>query len=146
MVDYKSKWFIAFVAGLLGLIAILTPWGSFDYGPYTAYSWLGGYVAYAGDPVDAWAGTGASLWTFAIVIIAITLLLFISINTWKGKEFKWDWFIYLLCGIGMIIFPILALVLEGTEDAVIGFAPIGIIIAGVLAILAFVMDKFFSGE
>ena len=151
MVDFKSKWFIAFVAGIVALIAILTPWGSLDVGPYTIYSWLGGNVAYLGDPVDEWlpfwmGGTGASLWTFAIVMISNTLLLFISINTWKGKEFKWDWLIYLLCGIGMIIFPILALVLEATEDAVIGFAPIGIIIAGVLAILAFVMDKFFSGE
>jgi len=146
LVDYKSKWFIAFVAGILAFIAILTPWGSLDVGPYVIQSWLGGAVGYAGDPADVWMGTGLSLWTFAIVIIATTLLLFISINTWKGKEFKWDWFIYLLCGIGMIIFPILALVLEGTEDAVIGFAPIGIIIAGVLAILAFVMDKFLGGE
>ena len=138
---------MALVAGILALISILTPWGSLDVGPYIVYSWLGGGVAYAGDPVDEWmyaVGSGASLWTFAIVMITTTLLLFVSINTWRGKEFKWDWLIYLLCGIGLIIFPILALVFEATEDAVIGFAPIGLIIAGCIAIVAFVFDKFMS--
>ncbi|MFX1321548.1 MAG: hypothetical protein ACFFAQ_07890 [Promethearchaeota archaeon] len=139
---------MALVAGILALISILTPWGSLDVGGgVTAYSWLGGAVVYYADmpsPYPEWQGTGASLWTFAIVILATTLLLFVSINTWRGKEFKWDWLMYLLCGIGLIIFPILALVFEATEDAVIGFAPIGLIIAGCIAIVAFVFDKFMS--
>ncbi|GAG49263.1 unnamed protein product, partial [marine sediment metagenome] len=48
-------------------------------------------------------------------------------------------------GIAMLIFPILALILEATEDAI----PIGgifIIIAGVIGIGAFAVDKFIGKE
>jgi hypothetical protein len=143
MVDFKKdSWLYALLAALLALIAIFTPWGSYDTGPFTIYSWLGGAVGYYDSPVDAWVGTGASLWTFGITIFSIALLGMFGIRGWKGTEYKWDWLVYLLTGLAMIIFPILALAFESTSGAVIGFAPIGIIIAGVLAVLAFVMDKF----
>ncbi|MCK4780142.1 MAG: hypothetical protein KAT57_08140 [Candidatus Lokiarchaeota archaeon] len=148
MVDFKKdSWFYALIAAILALIAILTPWGVADSGMgFDVTGWLTGMVTYYGDPVDMWIGAGLQAWTFGLTMMSIAALLLLSISTWKGKEWKWDWLIYVLAGIAMLIFPILALILEATEDAVIGFAPIGIIIAGVLSIVAFVIDKFVGGE
>ena len=143
MVNFKEdSWLYALIAAILALISILTPWGSIDVAGTDVYSWLGGTVAYWGDPADAWSGTGLKLWTLGIIVFDIAFLLFYSINTWREKEFKWDWLVYLLTGLSMIIFPILALTFEGTEGGVIGFAPIGLIISGVIAIGAFTVDKF----
>ena len=148
MVDFKKdSWFYALIAAILALIAILTPWGTAESGyGFDITGWLTGAVQYWGDPADVWMGAGVQAWTFGLTMMSIAALLLLSISTWKGKEWKWDWLIYVLAGIGMLIFPILALVLEATEDATIGFAPIGIIIAGVLGIVAFVIDKFVGRE
>jgi len=53
---------------------------------------------------------------------------------------------YLLAGLVMFICTILTLILENFPAAVFGFAPIGLIIAGVIAIGAFVVDKFVGRE
>ena len=160
MVDFKKDaWLYALIAAVVAIIAILTPWGSLDVnmglaGTITVYSWMGGIVQYIPDLTAAqeaiglveWSGTGLSLWTFGLVIASIAALLIYGINTWRGNEFKWDWLIYAVAGIILLIFPILTLILEGTTDAVISFAPIGLIIAGIIAIGAFVVDKFLGKE
>jgi len=147
MVDFKKDtWLYALIAAILAIIAIFTPWGSVEVMTVTIQSWMGGGVQYWGSPADSWVGSGLSLWTFGLTVFSIALLLFYGVNTWRGKEFKWDWLMYLLSGLVMLICPILTLVLEGTSGAVIGFAPIGIIIAGVIAIGAFAVDKFVGRE
>jgi len=148
MVDFKKDtWLYALIAAIVAIIAILTPWGSLDLGGgVTVQVWLGGAVSYWSAPADLWVGTGLSLWTFGLTVFSIAILLIYGVNTWRGKEFKWDWLMYLLAGLVMLIFPILTLVLEGTTGAVIGFAPIGLIIAGVIAIAAFAVDKFVGKE
>jgi len=150
MVDFKKDaWIYALIAAVLALIAILTPWATVDMAGIDVSVWLTGQVTFWADipsPFPEWQGAGLQAWTFGLTMMSIAALLLLSISTWKGKEWKWDWLIYVLAGIAMLIFPILALVLEGTEDAIIGFAPIGIIIAGVLAIGAFAIDKFIGRE
>ena len=160
MVDFKKDaWLYALIAAVVAIIAILTPWGSLDVnmglaGTITVYSWMGGIVQYIPDLTAAqeaiglveWSGTGLSLWTFGLVIASIAALLIYGINTWRGNEFKWDWLIYAVAGIILLIFPILTLILEGTSGADISFAPIGLIIAGIIAIGAFVVDKFLGKE
>ena len=140
MVDFKKDtWLYALIAGILALIGILVPWAFND----PVYSWLGGIIA---NTDGTWGGiNGLNLWTLGLTMFSIAILLVYSINTWRGKEFKWDWLMYILTGIVLFIFPILTLVLEGITDAI----PIGgifIIIAGVLAIVAFVIDKFLGKE
>jgi hypothetical protein len=141
MVDFKKDtWLYGLLAGILALIGLIIPWGSVELGfGITQYGWLGGLITNVdGDWVG---GNGLNLWTLALTATSITILLIYSINTWRGKEFKWDWLMYILTGIILLIFPILTLVLEGTTNA----TPIGsiiIIIAGVVAIIAFVLDKF----
>ena len=153
MVDFKKDaWLYALIAAVLAIISILTPWGSLDVDlgggiTYTGYSWLGGAVNYlSGTGFDIWVGTGLSLWTLGLVVASIAALLIYGINTWRGNEFKWDWLIYAVAGIILLIFPILTLIMEGTTGAVISFAPIGLIIAGIIAIGAFVVDKFLGKE
>jgi len=146
MVDFKKDaWLYALIAAVVAIIAILTPWGIIDGGGFDITVWSMGSVTYIGSPVDAWNGAGLTTWTFGLVIASIAALLIYGINTWRGNEFKWDWLIYAVTGLVMIIFPILALVLEG-GGGTISFAPIGIIIAGVIAIGAFAVDKFVGGE
>ena len=146
MVDFKKDaWIYALVAAILALIGILVPWGYVDLAGMDVYGWLNGAVVYYGDPVELWVGDGLKLWTFGLTCMSIAALLFVGISTWKGMEWKWDWLIYVLTGIAMLIFPILALILEATEDAI----PIGgifIIIAGILGIGAFAVDKFIGKE
>lgn len=141
MVDFKrDTWLYALIAGILGLVALLIPWASLDLGGgITQYIWLGGLVSNIdGD----WVGVnGLSLWTLALVSMAVAAFLILSINTWKGKEFKWDWLIYICGALVMFLCPILILILEGIDDAI----PIGgiiMIIAGVVGIIGFVFDKF----
>jgi len=153
MVDLKKDtWLYALVAAILAIIGILVPWGSLEVLGETVYSWLGGSVNYAGADIplagitEGWFGVGGlGIWTLGLTMFSIAILLVYSINTWKGKEFKWDWLMYILTGIVLLIFPILTMALEGVEDAF----PIGgifIIISGVLAITAFVIDKFIGRE
>ncbi len=162
MVDFKKDaWLYALIAAVLAIIAILTPWGSNEIdltlvglGTPIVYQWMGGLIQYVPDATAAmapygvteWMGGGLSLWTFGLVVASIAALLIYGINTWRGNEFKWDWLIYAVAGILMLILPILTLILEGTSGAVIGFAPIGLIIAGIIAIGAFVVDKFLGKE
>ena len=142
MVDFKKDtWFYALIAAILALISIFTPVASDGSMQY----FFGGLITY--DDPD-WVGYGAAtIWTLALTSMCIALLLFYSIHSMKGMEFKWDWLVYLLCGIVMIIFPILMLVFDLPESIYhpeldIGFGGIGILIAGIIAVVAFVMDKF----
>ena len=141
MVDFKrDTWLYALLAGILGLVSIIVPWGSLDLGGgITSYSWLGGLI-YNIDG-DFTGGQGLQVWTLALASMAIAAFLILSINTWKGKEFKWDWLIYLGGSLVMFLCPILILVLEGVDDAI----PIGgiiMLIAGIIGIIGFVFDKF----
>jgi len=153
MVNFKEdSWLYALIAAILGAISIFTPSASQTTAGVTQQVWLGGFVSYlSGGGFDDWFGTqGAQLWYLGVSLVCITLLMVYSINSWRGKEFKWDWLIYLLTGLGMFIFSILFWTDPALEDVDIGFASIGIFIAGILAILAFVLDKFgaklFGGE
>ena len=147
MVDFKKDtWLYAIIAAILAAISIFTPVASVS----DLYIFFSGSIGYD-TGTEEWGGYGtATIWTLGLTMMCITLLLTVGINTWRGKEFKWDWLIYLLTGIGMIIFPILMLVYDldhpllGTLD--VGFAGIGILIAGIIAVVAFVMDKFLGGE
>ena len=149
MVDFKKDtWLYALIAAILAIIAIFTPWGSTKAGGITQQAWMGGIVSYlSGSGFDDWIGlNGLGLWTLGLTVFSIALLLFYGVNTWRGKEFKWDWLMYLLAGLVLLIFPILKLLLESTKGGVISFAPIGLIIAGVIAIGAFAVDKFVGRE
>ena len=153
MVDFKKDaWLYALIAAILAIIGVLVPWGSVEVLGETVYSWLGGVVQYSSEDIlpagitEGWnGGNGLNLWTLGLTMFSIAILLVISINTWKGKEFKWDWLMYVLTGIVLFIFPILTLALEGVKKAF----PIGgifIIISGVIAIGAFAVDKFIAGR
>ena len=143
MVDFKKDvWLYALIAAILALIAIFTPAYTIGDESY----WLGGIIAYD-SAAEVWAGMGTvTLYTLGATLICITMLLFVGINTWRGKEFKWDWLMYLLAGIVMIIFPILHLVYDLESYMDISFAPIGILIAGIIAVAAFAVDKFVGRE
>ena len=146
MVDFKKDaWLYALLAAILAIIAIFTPWSSFEYMGITGQLWLGGEVIYI-TPVNGWSGSGLSLWTLGLTVFSIALLLFYGVNTWRGKEFKWDWLMYLLAGLTMLTCTILKSVLEIGSGAVIGFAPIGLIIASIIAIGAFTVDKILGRE
>ena len=132
MVDFKrDTWIYALLAAVIALIALLTPWASgIDSGMgFDITVWSTGAVQYWGSPADIWAGQGLITWTFGLTAMSIATLMLLSISSWKGKEWKWDWLFYILAGIAMLILPILALILESVSGAIIGFAPIGIIIA-----------------
>ncbi len=146
MVDFKKDaWLYALIAAILSIIALLTPWYGYEFMGVTTQVWLGGTVGYIISG-NAWIGYGLSLWTLGLTVFSIALLLFYSVSTWRGKEFKWDWLMYLLAGLTMLICTILTLVLESFSFAVIGFAPIGLIIASIIAIGAFAVDKILGRE
>ena len=160
MVDFKKDcWLYALIAAVLALISIFFPWGSYEFSVYgeteVIYMWLGGFVGIHGNDIPAagieegWFGSGLSLYTFAFIIASITLLLYFSLRSFRGTEFGWDWLAYLLTGVVMLVFTILTILLEpvpyraGTIEVLfIGFAPIGIIIASLLTIIAFIFAKF----
>jgi hypothetical protein len=140
MVDFKrDTWLYGLLAGILGLVSIIVPWGSIELFGTTVYSWLGGLIQYADG--DFAGGQGLQIWTLALVSMTVAAFLLLSIGTWKGKEFKWDWLIYIGGSLVMFLCPILIWVLEGVEDAI----PIGgiiMLIAGIIGIIGFVFDKF----
>lgn len=160
MVDFKKdSWLYALISAVIAIISIYTPWGSYEISvsgeTVAIYTWLGGFVGVFGSDITAtgieegWFGSGLSLYTFAFVIASITLLLYFSLRSFKGAEFEWDWLVYLLTGVVILAFTILTLIFEpvpyraGTiEILTIGFAPIGVIIASFMAIIAFVFKKF----
>ena len=142
----KQSWLYALIAAIIAIIGILIPWNFYDAGSgVTVFTWLGGLIQYgSGGGSDIWLGNwGLSLWTLGLSIFSIAILLVYSINTWKGKEFKWDWLMYILTGLVLIIFPILTLILEGIEEA-FPLGAIFLIIAGMIAIVEFAVDKFVS--
>ncbi|MFX1363783.1 MAG: hypothetical protein ACFFCE_19190 [Promethearchaeota archaeon] len=141
-IDFKTDtWLYAIIALILLIISIFTPWATTDMAGVDVYTWMGGAVQYAGDPADMWLGAGVTLWTFGLTMLSIGMLLVLGIQSMKGKELKWDWLIYLLLGLALLIFTILALAMEGDGDSIVGFAPIGVIISSIVLIIAFVMDK-----
>ncbi|MFX1344489.1 MAG: hypothetical protein ACFFBC_06385 [Promethearchaeota archaeon] len=149
MVDFKKDtWIYVLIAAILALISIFTPSGT---APGDISIWWSAMIGYNADLDPSWVGDGAAtIWTLSFTSMAIATLLIFGILSMKGTEFKWDWLIYLLIGIGLIIFPILMMVFDldtatlGEVD--IGFAPIGILIAGILCVAAFAIDKFVGGE
>ncbi|MFX1311176.1 MAG: hypothetical protein ACFFHD_01005 [Promethearchaeota archaeon] len=152
MVDFKKDtWIYILIAAILALISIFTPIASYETD--TQY-FFGGVLAYNADADPSWMGYGAAtIWTLALTSMSIALLLFYGIHNMKGMEFKWDWLVYALCGIVMFIFPILMMVfdLEYTYGTIeykldVGFAPIGILISGIISIAVFALEKFVSGR
>lgn len=144
MVDFKKDtWLYILIAVVLLIIALFTPVASDTAGGVTIQYWWGGVITYlSGGGTDMWVGTNAAtLWTFGFAAFAAALLLFYGLHNMKGMEFKWDWLAYIITGIVLIIFPILMFVYD-SEGLTVGFAPIGVLIAGVLCVVAFVLEKF----
>ena len=144
MVDFKKDgWVYALLAAVLGIVAIFIPMGVQNLGGgSTEYGWLGGYSLFvSGGTLEGWYGLLVpALFLFGVTISAATALLIYSVNTWRGKEFKWTFLIYLLSGLAMIVFVILLWVFEFDPD-VIPIAPIFILISGILAFGAGVLEK-----
>ncbi|MFX0030706.1 MAG: hypothetical protein ACFE8B_15950, partial [Candidatus Hermodarchaeota archaeon] len=133
-------WLYALIAAIFVIIGILVPWG---YDDPTA-QW-GGVIFYSdGDWISAFSN-GATLWTFGLACFSAAVLLIFGLHGWKDKEVPFDWLFYLIIGIVLVIFPILAMVFEGTEGSM-PIGPIFLIIGGVFSILVFVFDKFLGGE
>jgi peptidoglycan/LPS O-acetylase OafA/YrhL len=145
MVDFKKDtWIYVLIAAVLAIISLFVPVGSEDLGGgVTAQYWWSGILSYySGGGTDMWmGGQAATLWTFGLTAFCAALLLFYGIHNMKGMEFKWDWLVYLLVGIVLIIFPILMWVYDGDPDVMTGFAPIGVLLAGIVAIIAFLFEK-----
>ena len=141
MVDFKKDtWIYVLIAAILALISIFTPMGTLKVGDSSVWWWIA--ITYNADLDPEWNGFGAaSLWTLVLTSMAIALLLWYGIHNMKGMEFKWDWLVYILIGLALLIMPILMLVFD-LEDYTVGFGPIGIILAGVVCILVFVLEKF----
>ncbi len=144
MVDFKKDtWIYILIAAVLAIISLFTPIISSDS---DAYMWWSGAITYYVDP-DIWYGFGtATIWTLGMTAFGAALLLWYGIHNMKGMEFKWDWLVYLIVGILLIIMPILMLVYDFESDMTIGFAPIGILLAGIIAVVAFVLEKFVGRE
>ncbi len=151
-IDFKKDiWLYILIAAVLALISIFTPVGTTDTllgadFPDTTL-WWSSIIAYNEDADPSWFGGGAaSIWTLGITCMSIAILLFYGIHNMKGMDFKWDWLVYALVGIALIIFPILMMVFDSDTDmfgeVTIGFAPIGILISGIICIVAFVFEKF----
>ena len=162
-IDFKKDtWLYALIAAILVIISVFTPastwtydWSALALPNVDVISWLSGSIGQAdGD----WTGVAASTYLLGSALICATLLLTFGILSWRGKELKWDWLVYVLCGVSLIIFPILYFVFAEppntyadlglpvtVEDKMVSFAPIGILIAGIIAIAAFVVDKFLGG-
>jgi hypothetical protein len=150
-IDFKrDTWIYILIAIVLALISIFTPIGTTTssyrgYPPGTTIWWTS-LITYNVDRDPSWWGTGvATVWTFGITCMSIAILLFYGIHNMKGVDFKWDWLVYALVGIALIVFPILMMVFGttiGVEPITIGFAPIGILISGIICIVAFTFEKF----
>ena len=140
MVDWKKDtWMYILIAAILALISLFTPIVSSDS---DAYMWWTGAITYYVDP-DLWIGIGtATIWTLGMTAFGTALLLFYGLHGMKGMEFKWDWLVVLLVGIVFIVFPILMLVYDFESGMTIGFAPIGILISGIICVVVFILEKF----
>lgn len=144
MVDWKKDtWIYVLIAAILVIIGLFTPIAASNG---DAYLWWSSSILYYVDP-DIWFGAGAAtLWTFGLAAFSAALLLWYGIHNMKGMEFKWDWLVYLLVGIFLIIGPILMLVYDETPgfDPFIG--PIFVLLGGIVAVLTFVVEKFLGSE
>ena len=143
MVDLKKDtWLYALVASILIIISLFTPARIIHTGTSgDRIQWLGGSVMYDLDS-GIWHEDLFGILLFGAVLISATLLLIISINTWRGNEIKRDSLIYLLLGIILPVFTILYWIFEFDPAwETIGFTTIGIFISGILSILAFVIHK-----
>jgi hypothetical protein len=142
----KDAWLYAMIAGVLALISIFTPaTGVSDMG-MRFYQWFGEVMIFFGGEwyVGSNWGNGVGIYAVGIASFSGGSLLFYGVNTWRGKEFKWTWVVYMLTGIAMLVVPILYWVslkepFSGT--IVFGFAPLGILLAGGIAVVASVLDK-----
>jgi hypothetical protein len=150
MVNFKADDYIyAIIAAILAFIGVFVPAGGYEGAGITVYTWFGAAIANSADLTPEWqaAGTTAGLYALGAALISATLLLFIGISKWRGKEYKWDWLIYLLTGIAMIIFPILYWVYAEAPtgfNAVFGAAPLLVLIGGVVALVGFVVEKMLA--
>jgi hypothetical protein len=145
LVDFKKDtWIYVLIAAILALISIFTPMGTLKTGDSSVWWWIA--ITYNADLDPEWNGYGAAtLWTLVLTSMAIALLLWYGIHNMKGMEFKWDWLVYALSGIALIILPILMLVYD-YDLLDIGFAPIGILLSGIICIGAVVLEKFIGRE
>ena len=145
MVDFKKDtWIYVLIAAILALISIFTPMGTLKVGDSSVWWWIA--ITYNADLDPEWNGFGAaSLWTLVLTSMAIALLLWYGIHNMKGMEFKWDWLVFALIGIALIILPILMLVYD-YDLLDIGFAPIGILLSGIICIGVVVLEKFVGRE
>ncbi|MFW9820594.1 MAG: hypothetical protein ACFFE5_13370 [Candidatus Thorarchaeota archaeon] len=143
----KDTWFYALIASILIIISLFTPARiihSVMYGDML--QWLGGLVMLELDSGVLHEDLFGVL-LFGGVLISITLLLTISINTWRGNEYKRDSIIYLIIGVMISILTILYWIFEfDPAFETIGFTTIGILISGILSIIAFVIDSFKKGR
>jgi hypothetical protein len=131
----KNSWMIALIAGVIAIVSIITPFASND----DVYIW-GGIIGYYSDS-DSWGGELTyGFYLTMILSVSATLLINYSILSKKGKEFKWTWLIYLLTGIGMVLFSIFFWI-DFPESTTIGFTSIGSFITGILAISAGALEK-----
>jgi len=145
LVDFKKDtWIYVLIAAILALISIFTPMGTLKVGDSSVWWWIA--ITYNADLDPEWNGFGAaSLWTLVLTSMAIALLLWYGIHNMKGMEFKWDWLVFALIGIALIILPILMLVYD-YDLLDIGFAPIGILLSGIICIGVVVLEKFVGRE
>jgi len=153
LVDWKKDtWMYVLIAAILALISIFTPVASTDNfmgAGLDAYYWWGGAIAQLSEDFGPYADAGdwfgsnnATIWTLGITCMSIAILLFYGLHGMKGMEFKWDWLVVLLVGIALIVFPILMLVYDSTADTTVSFAPIGILISGIICVVVFILEKF----
>jgi len=153
LVDWKKDtWMYMLIAAILALISIFTPVASTDdfmgFGLDGLYWWSGAITQLSedmgpyGDAGDWFGSNNATIWTLGITCMSIVALLFYGLHGMKGMEFKWDWLVVLLVGIALIVFPILMFVYDSTADTTPHFAPIGILISGIICVVVFVLEKF----
>ncbi len=143
----KDTWFYALIASILIIISLFTPARIIHSGVYgDILQWLGGLVALELDSGVLHEDFYGIL-LFGAVLISVTLLLTISINTRRGNEFKRDSIIYLLIGVIIFILTILYWIFEfDPAFETISFSTIGILISSILSIVAFTIDKLSKGR
>jgi len=147
LVDFKKDtWIYVLIAAILALICLFVPIASDSFMGMDYSIWWSGAIQYSADADPEWFGSGAAtIWTLALTSMAIALLLWYGIHNMKGMEFKWDWLVFALIGIALIILPILMLVYD-YDLLDIGFAPIGILLSGIICIGVVVLEKFVGRE
>ncbi|MHA2266499.1 MAG: hypothetical protein ACXAB8_01740 [Promethearchaeota archaeon] len=145
-IDFKKDtWIYILIAVVLAPLGTSDTYFGVSQPDYTI--WWTSLIMYNAGQDPSWSGDRlATVWTLGITCMSIAILLFYGIHNMKGMDFKWDWLVYALVGIALIVFPILMIVLDtetiGMGEATIGFAPIGILSSGIICIIAFIFEKF----